>query len=99
MKSLKARNVYMAAAIAVLFVVSVQTIVIGKPILAPLAFSFLMAFVLTPIVRYLEGKGIPRLPAVAIITLAAFGLFIGLSLPSSRSFVNWQPSYRPMRKK
>lgn len=48
----------------------VTIIVVGKPVLAPLALSCLLAFVLTPIVRYCEARMVPRGIAVGFtITL------------------------------
>jgi len=42
------------------FCLSVAVIVIGKPVLAPLALGCILAFVLTPIVRALEARGLGR---------------------------------------
>ncbi len=46
------------------FCLSVAVIVIGKPVLAPLALGCILAFVLTPIVRSLEARGLGRGSAV-----------------------------------
>jgi predicted PurR-regulated permease PerM len=60
----------------------VTVIVIGKPVLAPLALSCILAFVMTPVVRYLETQGLPRVPAVmltiAVVVTTAVGLSVAL---------------------
>lgn len=43
-----------------IFCLTVAVIVIGKPVLAPLALACILAFVLTPIVRALEARGLSR---------------------------------------
>lgn len=45
---------------------TVTIIVVGKPVLAPLALSCILAFVLTPIVRYCEARMVPRGVAVGL---------------------------------
>ncbi len=65
-----------------LFCLCVLIVVVGKPILAPLALATILAFVLTPIVYMMERWGIPRTPSVIatmsmvviISLLLAFGL-------------------------
>lgn len=51
-----------------IFCLAVTVIVVGKPVLAPLALACIFAFVLTPIVRSLEAQGLGR------------GLSVGLSV-------------------
>ena len=63
---------------------AIAIVVIGKPLLAPLALGFIIAFVLTPIVRRLESLGVGRIPSVltivAILTISL--LFLGAQLIS-----------------
>ncbi len=68
-----------SVSLAILFCLSVLVIVLGKPILAPLALSFLLAFVLTPIIRYLESKRVPRIPSVLITSAVVLILFLIVS--------------------
>jgi predicted PurR-regulated permease PerM len=50
----------------------------GRPVLLPVALSFLLAFILTPLVTVLEGWRLGRIPSVLIASMLAFAL-IGLS--------------------
>lgn len=67
-----------------IFCMTIAIILFGKPLLAPLSLSFILAFVLTPVVRWLEKYGIGRITAVGLIvtllTLATF--FLGAQLAS-----------------
>jgi predicted PurR-regulated permease PerM len=58
----------------------VLVLVVGKPVLAPFALSCILAFVLTPIVRYLETRGFPRVAAVMCTVIVVVSIFIGLSV-------------------
>jgi predicted PurR-regulated permease PerM len=89
-------SLYRSVALAILFCLSVLAIVLGKPILAPLALSFLLAFVLTPIVRYLESKRIPRLPSVLItsaVVLIVFLVFSTAFLSQLRQLASELPTH------
>ena len=48
----------------------------GRTVLVPLFFSFLVAILLHPVVRFLERKGFPRTLA-AIVTLLIFMILLG----------------------
>ena len=63
---------------------AIAIILFGKPLLAPLSLSFILAFVLTPVVRWLEKHGLGRISAVGlIVTLLTFvTLFLGAQLAS-----------------
>lgn len=59
---------------------AVVILVVGKPVLAPFALSCILAFVLTPIVRNLETRGLPRVAAVMCTVIVVVSLFVGLSV-------------------
>lgn len=61
------------------FCLLVTIIVVGKPILAPIALSLLFAFILNPVVRLLEARGVGRGFAVGIIVTLVFTALLGLS--------------------
>ena len=65
-----------------LFCMAITIVVVGKPLLAPISLSFILAFVLTPIVRGLEKLGIGRVPSVLVIVvlLTTTSLFLGAQL-------------------
>jgi predicted PurR-regulated permease PerM len=67
-----------------IFCMAIAIVIIGKPLLAPLALSFIIAFVLTPIVRRLESFGIGRIASVLtiIVLLVIVSLFLGAQLLS-----------------
>lgn len=58
----------------------VLILVVGKPVLAPFALSCMLAFVLTPIVRSLETRGLPRVAAVICTVIVVVSIFVGLSV-------------------
>jgi predicted PurR-regulated permease PerM len=58
----------------------VAIIVVGKPVLAPIALSCILAFVLTPVVRFLETQGLPRVPAVMLTVVVVVTVVVGLSV-------------------
>ena len=58
----------------------VLILVVGKPVLAPFALSCILAFVLTPIVRNLEMRGLPRFAAVMCTVMVVVSIFVGLSV-------------------
>ncbi len=60
-------RVFLALAI---FCMAIAIILLGKPLLAPIALSFILAFVLTPVVRRLESMGIGRLVSVLLIVIS-----------------------------
>jgi len=67
-----------------IFCMAIAIILFGKPLLAPLSLSFILAFVLTPVVRWLEKNGVGRIPAVGIIVtlLTVATLLLGAQLAS-----------------
>ena len=67
-----------------IFCMAIAIILFGKPLLAPLSLSFILAFVLTPVVRWLERLGVGRITAVGLIVtlLTCFTLLLGAQLAS-----------------
>ena len=53
-----------------IFCMAIAIILLGKPLLAPLSLSFILAFVLTPVVRRLETIGLGRLTSVLLIVIS-----------------------------
>jgi len=51
---------------------------LAAEVLQPLALAILLSFALTPLSRLLEGRGVPRMPAVALTLALALGLFAGI---------------------
>jgi predicted PurR-regulated permease PerM len=51
---------------------------VGRTLFVPLSFSLLISFVLYPICRWLEGKGMPRWAAIAICLVVLLLIFGGL---------------------
>ncbi len=67
-----------------IFCMAIAITLFGKPLLAPLSLSFILAFVLTPLVRWLEKYGVGRIPAVGIIVtlLTVATVLLGAQLAS-----------------
>ncbi len=63
---------------------AIAIILLGKPLLAPLSLSFILAYVLTPVVRWLERRGVGRITAVGLIVtlLTCLTLLLGTQLAS-----------------
>ena len=53
-----------------IFCLVILIILLGKPLLAPIALSCILAFVLTPVVRRLESSGIGRMASVLIVVIS-----------------------------
>lgn len=67
-----------------IFCMVIAIVLLGKPLLAPIALSFILAFVLTPLVRRLESMGLGRLISVLliVISLTVLTVFLGTQLIS-----------------
>lgn len=65
-----------------IFCLVIAIILFGKPLLAPIALSCILAFVLTPLVRQLETFGIGRLASVlvVVISLTMATVLLGIQL-------------------
>ena len=59
-------------------VVVVSALYFGREVLVPIALAILMSFVLAPLVRLLQRWFLPRIVAVAIVVLVAFGAVFSL---------------------
>ena len=59
-------------------VVVVSALYFGREVLVPIALAVLMSFVLAPLVRLLQRWFVPRIVAVAIVVLIAFGAVFSL---------------------
>ncbi|MEA2925210.1 MAG: hypothetical protein QOD25_2332, partial [Alphaproteobacteria bacterium] len=59
-------------------VVVVAALYFGREVLVPIALAVLMSFVLAPLVRLLQRWFLPRIVAVAIVVLVAFGAVFSL---------------------
>lgn len=58
---------------------AIAIILLGKPLLASIALSLILAFVLTPVVRRLESMGLGRLVSVLLIVISLTVLTVVLS--------------------
>jgi predicted PurR-regulated permease PerM len=68
---LSATNILVAAAI-------VACLYFGREVLLPIALAVLMSFVLAPLVRLLQRLRLPRIPAVFMVVLIAFGVVFSI---------------------
>ncbi len=60
------------------FVLVVAAMYWGRTVMIPVALAILLAFLLSPVVRTLQQRGLGRLPAVVLVVLAAFLLLGGI---------------------
>src|SRR3978361_1078650 len=56
-------------------VLVVGILYVGKTVILPLAFAFLLAFVLTPLVIAVQRRGLSRVPAVLCVVLSSLIIF------------------------
>jgi len=61
-----------------IFCIVITIIVLGKPLLAPIALSFVLAFMIAPLVRGMESFGIGRLTSVLVTIVSLTTGFIVL---------------------
>ncbi|MCI0461562.1 MAG: AI-2E family transporter, partial [Gemmataceae bacterium] len=52
------------------FVLVVASIYWARSVLIPLALAVLLAFLLNPLVRWLQTRGLSRIPAVIVVVVA-----------------------------
>jgi predicted PurR-regulated permease PerM len=78
-------------------VLVVASLKVAQPILIPLALAILFAFVLQPLVAFLQHHGFRRLPAVLLVVCLAFAVLGGLiwffTLQIQSFIADW-PEYR-----
>src|SRR5690606_24288793 len=60
-------------------ILSITALYYGKGFLVPFSFSLLLAFILVPLVRWLENKRIPSALAIILVFLGVIGAFFGIS--------------------
>jgi predicted PurR-regulated permease PerM len=53
---------------------------LAQQVLIPVALAILLAFVLSPVVSWLQRRGLPRTPAVAVAVVLAFAVLITVGL-------------------
>ena len=53
---------------------------LGRDVLIPLAFAFLLSFALSPLVKWLTRRGLPRVISVTLVLLTVIALLLGLGL-------------------
>lgn len=66
------------ASLLIIISLTITILVLGKPVLMPLAISIFLALILLPLCRRLEKAGIPRVPAVIIAELLMGLFFLGI---------------------
>src|ERR1700722_12773539 len=59
-------------------VVIVSALYFGREVLVPIALALLMSFVLSPLVKILQGWRLPRMFAVIVVVLVAFAAIFSL---------------------
>ena len=69
---------------------------LAKPVLIPLTLAILLTFLLTPAVSWLQHRGLPRVPAVGVVTVLALALTAGVAWAITHqisSLVDTYPRY------
>jgi predicted PurR-regulated permease PerM len=64
--------------IVLITAVVIAALYFGREVLVPIALAILLTFVLAPIVRFLQGWYFPKIVAVMIVAILAFGAIFGL---------------------
>jgi predicted PurR-regulated permease PerM len=67
-----------ALSIMLFTVVIVSALYFGREVLVPIALALLMSFVLSPLVKILQGWRLPRMFAVIVVVLVAFAAIFSL---------------------
>jgi len=84
------------AAKFLLGVALIACLAVAKPVVVPIAFAVLLAFVLNPVVMLLSRRGLPRAPA-ALVVVASTGVFVGtcgwILTSQLLQFANQLPEY------
>lgn len=58
---------------------SIACLYYGKSFLVPFCFALLLAFILVPLVRWLERKGVPTVLSIVLVFLGVVGAVFGIS--------------------
>lgn len=61
-------------------ILSLYSVIVAKEFLYPLVFGWLLAYLLFPVVNFLEKKDIPRILAILISLVLAIGIIYGAAL-------------------
>ncbi len=61
---------------------------IGRVVLIPIAMAIFLTFVLSPVVVYLQRRGLARMPAVLLTVATAIGLFLGTTFLITRELAS-----------
>jgi predicted PurR-regulated permease PerM len=97
MSKATASGVYPSLQALAAFVLVVVVLYFGRPVLLPVGFAALGAFLLTPAIKFLERRRVPRIVAVLIVAICFLGHVVGFSLivaAEMRSFATRLPEYR-----
>lgn len=70
------------------FVVALAALYLARRILVPLSLAALLAFLLTPVVRRLEGWRLGRIPAVALVLLVSLTLLTAVGWIVTEQLIN-----------
>jgi predicted PurR-regulated permease PerM len=84
-------------ATALVAVVLVAALYFGREVLVPIALAVLMSFVLAPLVNLLQRLYVPRIAAVFLVVIAAFGVVFalaGLMASQVNQLANELPRYQ-----
>src|SRR5438128_12005738 len=58
----------------------------GQAVLVPMALAVMLTFILTPVVKALERRRLPRIAAVAVVIVFTLGVVGGFGYALSRQF-------------
>src|SRR5947209_18254334 len=61
------------------FSLAVAILYFARELLIPLAFALLLAFLLSPIVKWLEGLHLPRIPAALLVIIVASATLLSVA--------------------
>src|SRR5215217_4163500 len=64
--------------ILLILILLVVVMVYARPFLVPLTFAAILAMLLLPLTKWLEGRGITRVLAIILALLLFLSLFVGL---------------------
>ena len=66
------------------FVLVIACLYWAKSVFIPVALAVLLTFLLNPVVRLLQRRGLPRTPAVLLVVVLAFSVLGGISWTVTR---------------
>jgi predicted PurR-regulated permease PerM len=80
--------------ILVAVIAVVAALYVAKQILLPISLAVLLSFLFTPLANRLESWGLPRVPAVIVVVLAAVAVIGMLGWTVTNQLQDELPSYR-----